>query len=195
MFVQRQQLRQQHRQARREISASVRQEAEKALLQQFERILGFEPWRHVACYLPNDGEMATQLLINALWAHNIAVYLPVVPKEKGSRVLQFARYAADTALVKNRFAICEPRLPDSPCLNVRALDLVLMPLVAFDAEGHRLGMGGGYYDSTFSFLKGENQHPVLVGMAFESQREDAIEPVETDISLAAILTDKHFYKA
>ena len=73
-----------------------------------------------------------------------------------------------------------------------AIDLVLMPLTAFDAHGHRLGMGGGYYDRTFSFRRGRAHwlRPRLVGVAWAFQRVDALDVAPWDVPMDAVATDR-----
>jgi 5-formyltetrahydrofolate cyclo-ligase len=71
----------------------------------------------------------------------------------------------------------------------------MLPLVGFDASGNRMGMGGGYYDRTFSFksLKKGLRGPTLIGLAHEIQRVEEL-PVESwDIPLTAIVTDQKSY--
>jgi 5-formyltetrahydrofolate cyclo-ligase len=144
--------------------------------------------RRIALYLVNDGEMDPAPLIERLWAMRRDVYLPFIE----GRRLWFMPYERSTRLTPNRFLIPEPDLAPRERCRPYALDLVLMPLVAFDDRGNRLGMGGGYYDRSFAFLR-ERRHwrrPALVGIAYEFQRVPALPVQPWDVPLAAIATER-----
>ena len=121
-------------------------------------------------------------------------YLPVLHPILHNR-LWFVPFDRNTKLVRNIYKIEEPPIIKAPRRPPWALDLVLLPLVAFDADGNRMGMGGGYYDRTFSF-KSRRQSipgPKLIGLAHELQRVDRL-PVENwDIPLAGIISDQASY--
>jgi 5-formyltetrahydrofolate cyclo-ligase len=148
--------------------------------------------QHIAAYIANDGEIDPHPLLQQLWAQGKTVYLPVLmPFVRGK--LWFARYCPGDALVPNRFGIPEPQRLH--LVAPRYLDLVLTPLVAFDDSGHRIGMGGGYYDRSFAFLR-TRQHwrkPVLLGLAYEFQRQRAIAPDRWNVPLDAIATEQDCY--
>jgi len=67
--------------------------------------------------------------------------------------------------------------------------LMLMPLAAFDDEGHRIGYGGGFYDRAIAKLRDKGRMPRLIGIAFECQRVDAVPHEAHDIPLPAIITE------
>ena len=150
--------------------------------------------RHIAGFLPADGEMDPLPLMYRLWALGKRIYLPVLIPFNRCR-LWFARFEPGDELVYNRYGIPEPvrrRL-----IKPTALDLVLTPLVGFDADGNRLGMGGGYYDRSFAFLcrRSHWQKPRMLGIAHELQKLPAIDAGSWDIPLDAIVTEKMFYPA
>jgi 5-formyltetrahydrofolate cyclo-ligase len=95
----------------------------------------------------------------------------------------------------NRFRLLEPDVGDDQMLAPRELDLVLAPLVVFDAGRNRIGMGGGYYDRSFAFRKDPARTaPVLIGVAHELQKVDSIEPEDWDVRLDKIVTDCAVYE-
>jgi 5-formyltetrahydrofolate cyclo-ligase len=144
--------------------------------------------RHIATYLAADGEIDPSPLMDCLWSMGRTLYLPVlVPFAHGK--LWFARYRPGDVLVKNRYGIPEPRHLE--LIKPRTLDLVLMPLVAFDAAGHRIGMGGGFYDRSFAFLHTRRhwRKPTLIGLAYQFQRQRAIVPSDWDVPMNAIATE------
>lgn len=145
----------------------------------------------VGVYLSDDGELATQLLIEKLWAAGKQVFLPLVG-EDGSLV--FASYDKTTPLVENKFGILEPDLSlDTAQVGVVApldLDLVLVPLVGFDASGNRLGRGGGFYDKSFA---GRGAKPLLIGWAHACQEVDRLEVNSWDVPLDALITEKQVF--
>lgn len=149
--------------------------------------------RRIALYLPNDGEMSTELLMTQAWAMGKSVYLPVLSHLRQDHLL-FAPYGAGDTLRNNRFGIPEPVVSLRQMIDLNSLDLVLMPLVAFDGQGNRLGMGGGFYDRSFAFLRHRRYwlKPHLVGMAYGFQRVDALAQQPWDVPMRGVVTEKGF---
>ncbi|KHM44605.1 hypothetical protein PL71_19605 [Pseudoalteromonas distincta] len=149
--------------------------------------------KHIAIYLSNDGELDTSLLIKELWNLNHVVYLPIIHPFNGANLL-FQRYEKNSPMRANRYGILEPKLNCSQICPLPALDYLLMPLVAFDKQGNRLGMGGGFYDRTLARLHEQNwQKPQLIGLAHECQKVDAL-PIESwDVPLETIITPDKTY--
>ncbi|WP_370279282.1 5-formyltetrahydrofolate cyclo-ligase [Pontibacterium sp.] len=190
----RQQLRQEIRRKRRALTKPQQIKAAKRLHAQICRRPEFIRARHIALYLPNDGEIDPRPLLESCWKMGKKTYLPVLHPILHNR-LWFVPFDRSTKLVRNIYNIEEPPLLKSPRRPPWALDMVLLPLVAFDADGNRMGMGGGYYDRTFSFKSRRQniQGPKLVGLAHELQRVERL-PVESwDIPLAGIITDEDCY--
>jgi 5-formyltetrahydrofolate cyclo-ligase len=116
-----------------------------------------------------------------------AVFLPVL---HGGR-LRFAPCSPATPMLRNRFGIAEPATGPARWQRGMDLDVVLVPLVAFDPAGHRLGMGGGFYDRSFAFLRrrGRWRRPWLVGLAHEFQHVEFIPAQPWDVPLHAVVTE------
>jgi 5-formyltetrahydrofolate cyclo-ligase len=107
--------------------------------------------------------------------------------------MAFYRYLPQTSLTQNRYGIVEPA-PGSRYVNPRALALMLIPLVAFDSQGTRLGMGGGFYDRFLGAIS-PGLRPRLVGIAHEVQRSATALPVDSwDIPLNAVVTEAGWQK-
>lgn len=141
----------------------------------------------LAAYVAADGELDPGPAIAAARSLGHRIYLPVV--DPGPRAgLRFVQTEPGQALVANRFGIAEPQT-GAECA-ARSLDLVLVPLVAYDADGNRLGMGAGFYDRAFAFRRrsGRWRHPVLLGVAWPFQELAEIEPQRHDVALDGVLT-------
>lgn len=182
-------LRRDMRRRRRAVSRADSSQAGRRLLHRFRRAPGYLSARRVAVYLPNDGEIPTQWLIRDLQRRGREVYLPVLhPLRRG--YLSFIRYTDTTPMTRNRFGISEPDFRYGQRVSARFLSLICLPLVAFDGEGNRLGMGGGFYDRTLAFMQGTGlSTPRLAGVAYAFQRVGCL-PVESwDIPLQMIVTD------
>lgn len=154
----------------------------------------FQRSQHIACYLPQRGELDPAPLMQHAWAMRKTCYLPVLSPLPGGR-LWFVPYHQGDPLTPNRFGILEPYLSTAHRAPPWALDLVLTPLVAFDAQGNRLGMGGGFYDKTFSFLRRRRhwRKPRLVGIAYDFQRVATLQHFSWDIPLHAIASEVRLY--
>ncbi len=106
--------------------------------------------------------------------------------------MSFYRYRRHTPLVANRFGIPEPA-PGAPHVAPLSVDLLLMPLVAFDCFGVRLGMGVGYYDRYLGRLPA-TMRPRLIGLAHETQRSlDPLPFAEWDVPLDGVITEQGWH--
>ena len=153
-------------------------------------IVTHAPWfqraSYVACYLSMPSEVNTWTIISRAWRMEKRIFAPVLEK---NRRMQFREILPDTDLVRKPFGLYEPATGDT--VTARMLDIVLTPLAAFDANRSRIGMGGGYFDSTFAFLKHRDAyfHPKLIGLAFACQEVGKIPPNPWDIRLFSVVTE------
>ena len=140
----------------------------------------------IGIFLAADGEPDTAPLISRLWALGKCVTLPVIRPLSGR--LEFYRFDPAMHLVPGEYDIPVP--PDGAAhIPLLTLDLLLLPLVAFDLAGTRLGMGGGFYDRTLGRLPAVLRPP-LVGLAHECQLSIAGLPREpNDSPLDAVVTE------
>jgi len=150
----------------------------------------FRRSRRIACYLAQDGEMDSAPLMARAWAMGKTIYLPVLHAMPAGR-LRFAPYHPGAALRYNRFDIPEPDVPLRQMVRAQDLDLVLTPLVAFDAAGNRLGMGKAFYDRCLAFLHRRRHwlRPRVVGFAYGFQEVAQLTPRPWDIPLNAVVTE------
>ncbi|MDZ7803844.1 5-formyltetrahydrofolate cyclo-ligase [Thiohalophilus sp.] len=180
------------RDKRRALSADERREASLSLSEQLAAHRLFHLAQRIAFYLPNDGEIDLTWLLEYAWQRNKQCYLPVLGP-RNSRRMWFLPYHPDTQLIPNRFGIPEPAHSRRDRLfSPMSLDLVLMPLVAFDHQGNRVGMGGGFYDRTFGFRRYRRhwQRPWLVGTAYAFQQVEQIDSAIWDVPLDGIATEQ-----
>jgi 5-formyltetrahydrofolate cyclo-ligase len=146
--------------------------------------------RNVALYIANDGEINPEPIARQLWKMEKHCFLPVLRPDK-RKDLWFVEYTPDALLTNNRFGIPEPDFRSQHRMSAQLLDVVLMPLVGFDRTGARLGMGGGFYDTTFAFKqKKQAGKPALIGLAHACQQVDSLATDSWDIPLFAIATDQ-----
>ena len=151
--------------------------------------------KRIALYLPNDGEIDPSGLIMWCAKHDRLAFLPVVRQQDGVNSLLFAPVDPSTTFKDNQFGIPEPVVEATSLIAAADLDLVLLPLVGFDGYGNRIGMGGGFYDRTFSFLHRDqagraDQKPALIGIAHALQEVDRIDAESWDVPLSVVVTDK-----
>ena len=181
-------LRRDMRRRRRALTALERRVAARALSRRLAGSRWFVNARTIAVYLSNDGEIDLSLLVKRAWAMGKRTYLP---RLFGPR-LWFLPFHARSVLARNRFSIPEPVEPAWRRIRPMFLDLVLFPLVAFDASGNRLGMGAGYYDKTFEAARRRQAWPgpKRIGVAYEFQCVDSLPAAHWDVPLDAILTDR-----
>jgi len=130
------------------------------------------------------------VLLDIAWSMGKECYLPVLTANHDKSLL-FAPYAPGDPLIYNRFGIGEPYVAARHRVKARHLDLIIVPLVAFDNKGNRLGMGGGFYDRTLGYLKTRSlwMKPRLVGIGYSLQKVNAIDSQSWDVPLTCIATE------
>ena len=187
-------LRRRLRTRRNTLSVEERRLAERRLALNVAGTRLFLTSRRIACYLPNDGEIDTRGVIEHIGRLRKTCYLPVLSRLSHDR-LWFARIKPDTHFTPNRFGIPEPSVKARELVRAQALDLILMPLVGFDDRGNRLGMGGGYYDRSLEFLRHRRcwRKPHVLGLAYDFQRLNGLDPDPWDVPLQGVVTDRAVY--
>ena len=141
-------------------------------------------FKKVSIYIPVHNEVPTKRIIQLIIGSNTKCFLPVINQDLNNKNMRFAEFNHETALVKNKFDISEPIR--GPFAKASQLDLIVIPLVAFDNEGFRLGMGKGYYDFTFGTSK-VNKKPLFWGLSYDFQKIDSCYPEEHDLKMEAVI--------
>lgn len=165
-----------------------RRQAEEAA-RRFSQTRTFRRARRIAVYWPVGAELSTFALIRVARQRGKTVLLPVLGPAPAER-LHFVPLDG-SGLRRNRFGIPEPLSRPNRLVNARFLDLVVAPLVGFDSHCQRLGMGAGFYDRTFAFLRQRRhwQTPRFVGFAYSCQQVDRLPVAPWDVPLDAVVTE------
>nr|WP_225562705.1 5-formyltetrahydrofolate cyclo-ligase [Rhodanobacter sp. DHG33] len=184
----RHELRQQMAERRRALPPPARMAAAQGLRRSLEQLPEYLTDVRVAGYWATGGELPLNLVIPPLATRGQRFLLPLLAKGKE---LHFAPWRDGDAVAPNRYGIPEPVTPREWFAPFQ-LDLVLVPLLAFDRRGHRLGHGGGYYDRSFAFLKDQARptEPLLVGVAYDFQEVEHLDAEPWDVSLDYVATDR-----
>ena len=146
--------------------------------------------KNIALYIARDGEIDPRTILEWCQRRGKKCYAPVLAADPACRQLRFQRFTGYAQTRENRFRIAEPAAGE--LLRAADLDLVLLPLVGFDARGNRLGMGGGFYDATFA-REPIRRRPPLIGLAHECQQVPHLHTFNWDIPLNCIVTDRRVY--
>jgi 5-formyltetrahydrofolate cyclo-ligase len=189
----RSQLRADLRARRRALSADERASASRQFARILRRSMLLRPGRHVAIYVAHDCEADPSAIVSLARRNRCELYLPAIADYRRRR-MEFRRYARDTRLRRNRYGIAEPER-GARRIAVRHLDLVLLPLVAVDPRGTRLGTGAGFYDRCLQHLRTGRRwrRPKLIGLGYEFQRVASLAARAWDVPLDALLTEKNLY--
>ena len=145
----------------------------------------------IAIYYSVNNEVATMQIIKHLWTKDKELFLPIIK----SNQLVFGSYKSGDNLSNNKFDIPEPTTQREELITADVLDLVIVPLVAFDSDCNRLGMGGGYYDRALAFKKtsSKTSSPLLIGLAYELQKVNILEMNSWDIPMDGIISESKTY--
>lgn len=183
-------LRKQMRQSRRNLADAQQLLHARKLASNLKTLNTFNNAGNIAAYIAADGEIDPWPVMEMAWSRGKNVYLPVI-SHLGWERLWFAPASPDSSWRENRFGIPEPVVPRQWWLRASSLDVILLPLVAFDDQGNRLGMGGGFYDRALAFLLNRKhlRQPRLYGMAHSLQQTNGLPRQPWDVPLDGIVTE------
>ena len=168
---------------RKQIPVAAKKNAEIAVCERIAALDAYRFAKRVALYRAVQDEIN----LDELWpSQDRTYYFPVMQENK---TLLFLPATSQTDFSKNKFGILEPNVSKTLAVTPSQVDMMLLPLVAFDEHGTRIGMGGGFYDRTLM----NERSPLLVGVAYEFQRQAFIEPDPWDVPLNLVITEHHTY--
>ena len=172
---------------RETLRGPMRRSAATGVARRFWRLPQARRARALACYAAVRGEMSCKPIIAAAQARGIILCMPVVQAGR----LVFARLARRGRTRRNRFGIPEPLVSRANCRVAATFDVIVLPLVAFDLSGRRLGTGGGFYDRALQSVARRRwcRRPYLVGIAYDFQCVSHLPDRRWDVPLDAIITD------
>jgi len=180
-------VRQAARSARQALTGPERTRSEARIV---DLLLGLPELRRpgrLALYLPTDGEVDLGALMGPLDRRGWELHLPVVGAE---RSLTFRPYRPGGALVPGRYGILEPvgHQDQDQDRMISDLDVVVVPCVALDRAGHRLGFGAGYYDRALAG-RSTDRPCVAVAVAFDCQVAATVPQEPWDVPMDVVVTD------
>lgn len=180
------------KQARAQLAPATQQQLSRCMVKHLQATPRYRAAKHIAIYLPVRGEADPRLLrLNApKWQQ---LYLPVLSPWHKNQLI-FIEWNEKTQFRNNRFNIPEPVLGSAAIRFARQLDAVITPLVGFDWQGQRMGMGGGFYDRTFAFkaAHSNSRKPYLFGFAYDFQHIPQLKSQPWDIPLDGMCTESGF---
>ena len=181
----RKQLRRELRRERRAFEGAERRDAERAIFCNLQHMRAYQRARKIAVYVGIDGEVDLSAISAHARSSNKSIFAPVLAQNG----LRFVETGTRRGFRRNRFGIPEPG--GGRRIDPRELDVVLTPLVAFDNRGYRLGMGKGYYDRCFGFLRRRTRwrKPKLIGIGFDFQKIEKLVPRYWDVPLWGAVTN------
>jgi 5-formyltetrahydrofolate cyclo-ligase len=188
-------LRQQLKKQRQQLSQLQQTQAAAKMVQHLSQTHFYKKAQHIALYLPVNGEADPSTLFKNNSDPQKKFYLPVLSPMQ-EKHLCFVQWHQNTVFKKNIYAIPEPLITASNQIAIKQLDVVIMPLLAFDKRGNRLGMGGGYYDRSFAFKQHNStfKKPLLVAYAHQFQQQNKLLAQAWDVPFDAYVTETQFKK-
>jgi len=187
-----QRLRQELKQTRAKMPLAERRKNNQRLRQHILSSPYFLKARRLAAFIPFGGEPDLLPLLKQATRLGKQCFLPRIDPILGG--MQFRAFQPGDQLARNRYGIPEPRL-EQTLSPASTLDLMLMPLLGFDSEGNRLGMGAGFYDRYLAYRRQRRhwQGPVLAGVAWSVQQRASIPARSWDVPLDMIVTENGWH--
>lgn len=184
-------LRQAMRAQRAALSAPERLAAADAVAEVLAEIPEMLSAQYIAGYWAVGGELSLHRVVSPVFRREQTYLLPVLDCKRDD-ALRFAAWRPGAPVAPNRYGIPEPQCSADQRVDAAELELVLVPLLAFDRCGARLGSGAGFYDRSFAFLKDAPRRPalpVMIGIAYAFQEVGAIATEPWDVPLDFVATE------
>jgi 5-formyltetrahydrofolate cyclo-ligase len=185
-------IRRRMRDARRNLPPDERRAAEQAIRKHLRRLGIWKPGRRVAAYLAFGGEVDLRECFDDAWQRGADLFVPRITHRRRGKMI-FVPFTPATAFARNWYGIDEPESALGSQKFLRELDVVLVPMVAFDRYGHRLGNGAGYYDRMLRRRLDRSRawrRPLLIGIAYSAQEAPCIERAPWDVAVDCVVTER-----
>lgn len=174
---------------RKQLTQKQRHRAEQHASLFLYKLLAYLPHQaKIGLYLDAFGELPTQSILHFCQKYAFEPYLPITRLNQALLFTPCYYNIANIPKKHHRLGMQEPVYRHF--IHANQLDMIICPLVAVDRHGNRLGMGGGYYDRTFT----KAYHVIRVGWCYDFQLIDALNPNSWDQKVHFIITDKRFVK-
>ena len=174
------------KQVRSQLSVTYRNLSSNQICARIRSLEQYRQAKRIALYFPVNGEIDLTSLWNSAPLQGKFCYFPALNDDL---TLSFLPATPNTPFKKNRYRIPEPDVSFELAIPPEQLNLIIVPLVAFDFRCNRLGMGAGYYDRTLA----KKEQCTLFGVAYQFQRTDFIDPEPWDVPLDAVITQRAIY--
>ena len=175
---------------RSQLTQAFVQEKSSCIAKRLQALEQYRQAKNVAFYYAIKGEVSLEALWHTSARQGKQCFFPVC---KGDD-MYFVPVTPNTPFVRHSLGVLEPDVPVSEAISVNELDIALMPLVAFDAFGVRMGMGKGFYDRAFaSNNKKASKQALRLGIGYEFQRQTIIEKQPWDVLVHATVSEKNVY--
>ena len=174
------------RKKRSGIDPALRKKHDDLINQHLLEYIDHSAYEVVAAYAAFDGEPDLMPALGLLAAQGLTVALPVIQDEPGRAVISFRKWSPDRSMRSNRYRIQEPM--DTEEIIMPDIDIALIPLVAWDEDGYRLGMGASFYDRLLQPYSGLAR-PERIGVGYQSQRVERVPREPWDIRMHGILSE------
>ena len=166
---------------RRSLVGDERHAADLRAQQHLLECPAFAAAKSVALYAPVHGEVATEFVREQTFTRGIRLVYPAVHRGH----IQFRTVTSNGDFIRGAYGIAEPG-PDCPVVATDDIDLIVVPGVAFDLRGHRIGYGKGYYDRALHHLEGQGR---LAGLCYSFQLVEEIAGEPHDVVMDMIISD------
>ena len=178
---------------RRNLTTNDKQQAAINIAQQLIKLPAYQKAQHIGMYSALADEASLKVFSELAWEDGKALYLPVIDKNSSDNLMNFKIWSSGAQLNPNSLGIFEPNEASNSSNLIPVsipLDILLLPLVAYDIKGQRLGMGGGFYDRYIQ--NNLNKQCVLIGIAFSCQKATVLPNESWDKKLHAVVNEKEF---
>jgi 5-formyltetrahydrofolate cyclo-ligase len=191
-------LRNELRKRRKNLPSMYRDLAVEEIVRRVTSLTEFNKAKSIAGYAAFDGEVDPFALLSLALNKNKRVFLPRIHRNTDINAMDFVEVHNLAELTSNHFGILEPINAKQDYASPDDLEIVLAPLVGFDNQARRIGMGYGYYDQYFSFtldIPADRKRPYLIGLAFDCQYVNELPLHSKDVPLDIVITESAIYRS
>lgn len=174
------------KQVRSKISTTYKATSSSQICTRIQSLEQYKKAQRIGFYWSINGEIDLSSLWNNATVDGKLCFFPALNDDL---TLSFLPVTPTTTFINNKFEIPEPSVSRDLAVPIDQLDLIIIPLLAFDIRCNRIGMGAGYYDRTLI----NKRNSLIIGVGYQFQRVEFLEAQSWDIPLDAVITQKAIY--